>query len=130
MKMTHDYRKLLSRTDAAFTKAAADTLEAAQEVAGRNARSGKFKDSLRIEVVETSGLAITALLGSPLVSARVKEKGGYIEAKNAPRLMIPQDDGSYRSPAAVRIRATPVVTVAGPRFPEFMTRRMREAAGS
>ncbi len=125
MKFVTDYSKLLTALPDAFDLALDDTVKEAQQIASRNSRTGKFADSIRWEHVSGPGGMLTAVIGSPLVSAAVKERGGYITPKSADRLMIPQDDGSYRSPEAVRISAQPAVTPAGERFVDFMTQRLK-----
>ena len=127
MKLTTNYAPLFAKTDKAFGLAVKDTEDAAKENAGRSARTGKFRDSIK-HTLGREGEIRTARVGSPLVSARVKEKGGYMQA-SSDTLYLPAGDGSVRRPEAVRVRATPVVTPAAKRFPEFMSRRMREAAG-
>ena len=127
MKMTHDYASMLSKMPTAFDKAVDDTVQAAQEIAGRNSVSGKFRDSITSLMVSGPAGAVTAVIGSPLVSARVKEKGGY--SAGNPKLLLRLAGGEFRTADAVRIRATPAVTPAAAKFPELMTRRMREAAG-
>lgn len=128
MKMRHDYTRLLAKNEDAFKKAAQDVEDEARRNAERNSRTGRFAASLT-HTVGRDGEVMVARVGSPLVSARVKEKGGFMQATRAATLTLPAGDGTARRPESVRVRATPAVTPAGRRFPEFMTRRMREAAG-
>lgn len=126
MKLQAYPERLLGRTVVAFDRAVADTLDEARRVASRSSKTGRFERSLTSSAIEARGSAVSATIGSPLSSARVKERGGYIQAKRGPFLVIPHPDGSMRKVKAVRIPKRPVVTVAGPRFVDFMTGRLRE----
>jgi hypothetical protein len=127
MKITRNDKPLFDKVDQAFPKAVDDLLTEARANAQRNERTGKFRGSLRTEILAKAGQRRTAIVGSPLVSARAKEKGAFIQPKQGDRLFIPQD-GELRTPTQVRIRATPVVTPAGEKWPELMTRRLQEVA--
>ena len=123
MKMKHDYSKLLKRTEERFELAVQDVEDEAKRNADRNARTGKFSGSIT-HTIGRSGDMLVARVGSPMVSARVKERGGFMQASASDTLYLPQA-GEVRRPTSVRVRATPVVTPAGKKFPEFMSRRMR-----
>lgn len=110
----------------AFDAAVDDTLEEAVRNAERYSKSGKFADSLqRTDPVESTD-RLEARIGSPLRSARAKERGAYIAAEKAKHLVFDAGQG-VRKATAVRIPAQPAVTPAGRRFREFMTGRLREA---
>jgi hypothetical protein len=126
--MTTNYAPLYAHTEEAFTKAVQDTVDEAKANAGRISRTGRFRDSITSLRLPQGKDVLYARVGSPFVSARVKEKGGYMQAKQGDRLYLPAGGGEVRSPTAVRVRATPVITPAGPKFVGFMTRRMAEAA--
>jgi hypothetical protein len=121
IKVTTDASRLLARTDPAFEDAVADTLNAARAEARKHGQTGKFEGSLET-TIDRAGDVKTARLGSSLVSAKVKEKGGFMQGN--PLLLLRLAGGEFRSAAAVRVRATPVVTVAGPKFIDFMKRRL------
>jgi hypothetical protein len=124
MKLTTDYAKLFAPIEAAFDEAVADVVTEAQRRAPR--RTGKFADSIRSQRIPTPAGQFAALVGSPLISARVKEKGGYMAAKQHSTLFIPQSDGSVRRPQAVRVGAQPTVKPAGDQYKGFMTARLRQ----
>lgn len=126
MKMTHDYTPLFAGVEAAFDAAVNDVVTEAQRRAPKS--TGKFAASIRSERVPGPAGVLIAVVGSPLVSARVKEKGGFMQPRKHEYLFIPQADGSVRKVKSVRVRAQPTVTPAGQKFPELMTRRMAEKA--
>jgi hypothetical protein len=127
VRITRNDAAVLNVCIQAHERAVADTLAEARSVAGRYSRTGKFANSLTsLDVAGPAGM-LTTHIGSPLVSARVKEKGGYMAARTHSTLFIAYGD-SVRRPTAVRVRATPVVSVAGPKYPQFATRRARELA--
>lgn len=123
MKLESRHDVLLDRIEPAFEYAVDDTIaEARREV---RSRTGKFARSLRRGATERIGEHLWTRIGSPLASARVKEKGGYMTAKRARWLAIPQQDGSIRQVKAVRIRATPILSKAGPTFPRHFLASLR-----
>jgi hypothetical protein len=129
MRLTTDYAGLFRRTESDFEGAVEDTLGEAKRIADRYRRTGKFAGSLQSTRVSGARNQMNAVIGSPLVSARVKEKGGYIQARKHPTLYIPHPDGGLRTPSAVRIRATPIVTPAGAKFVDYMSARLRRSSG-
>jgi hypothetical protein len=114
-----------------FERAVDDTLDLARVHAERHAKSGTFARSLSRTATQEVDGRLTARIGSPLASARVKERGGYMEARQhipkfGPYLAVRLPDGSVRKASAVRVRATPVVTPAGARWPVILPARLRE----
>lgn len=127
MKAEFHSEVLVERSRAAYEDAVDDTLALAQELAGRHSRSGKFADSLeRTETVEVDGRLETRI-GSPLASARAKEKGAWIAPKNAPYLTIKTADGWRRIKDGVRLAPQPAVVPAGQRFRDIMRARLEGA---
>lgn len=126
--MTHDYSRLLGMTEPAFEAAVQDVEDAAKAEAEKHSRTGKFKDSIT-HTVGREGDDFVARVGSPLVSARVKEKGGFMQSNSGRGLLLRLPGGEYRTVQQVRVRATPVMAPAGAKFAEDMTRRMRERTG-
>jgi len=124
MRFESHHEVLLDRTGPAFERAVDDTLTAARREV--RSRTGTFARSLRRSDIAQVEDRLETVIGSPLASARVKERGGYIRAKRGPYLVIPQRDGSFRKVEAVRVPPTPVLSVAGPTFPEHMAARLRE----
>lgn len=124
MKFRSDHSRILAKPAQAFARATVDTLVEAQRVAPHV--TGKYRASLQLSEATIQGDRMVVRLGSPLAGAKAKEQGAYIQAKRAPWLAIPHGDGTIRKVKAVRIPARPTVTRAGPKFPEFMTRRLRE----
>lgn len=125
MRVESHPEKLLEGIAVAFADAVQDTLEEARRIASRSSRTGKFAASLEATDVALTSNGYEAAIGSPLASARAKEKGAFIQAKRAPYLVIPQPDGSVRKVKAVRLPPRPAVVPAGRRFPEFMTARLK-----
>lgn len=124
MKLDWHPQKLLTHAQEAHDAAVKDTLEAARENASRNERTGKFKDSLQELKVASPANVFVSRVGSDLASAKVKEKGGYMVGR--PYMAVPMPDGSMRSVMAVRVRATPVVTPALPKYREALLRHLKE----
>lgn len=116
--------RLLDAIHRAHDEAVDDTLELAVEIAGRHSRSGKFADSLERTVSVDTGNGLEARIGSPLQSARAKEKGAWIAPKRAPYLTIRTRDGWRRIKDGVRLAPQPVVIPAGRRFGDFMRTRL------
>lgn len=117
--------RLEIRIEAAFDAAVDDTMFEAQDIAERHSRTGKFADSItRTELVVSEG-KLEARIGSPLASAKAKEKGAYIVPVKAPKLVFDAGQG-IRKVDSVRLAPQPAVTPAGRRFAEFMTKRLRE----
>lgn len=112
----------------AFEDAKKDTLVEARGVAAKRSRTGKFADSLELGDTDDQGDRLEARIGSPLVSARAKERGAYITAKRGPYLVFRTGDG-WRKVKAVRLAPQPVVTPAARLFPQFMSQRLREVFG-
>lgn len=129
VKLVTDYTRLLARTPAAFDEALAETVADAQQRAPK--RTGAFARSITSKKITAPANAEAAVVGSPLSSARVKEKGGYMQARKHDTLFIPQADGSVRRPVAVRVRAQPTVAPAAsnPAWSRRMTARLKAKVG-
>jgi hypothetical protein len=123
MKLTSTPEILLRRTEPAYERAVQDTVELAQQLAVKV--SGKWSKSITSKRIST-GTKLVSHIGSPLSSARAHEKGAFIVPKNAPRLVFTLADGQVRSAESVRLTAQPAVLPAGARYPELMTKRLRE----
>lgn len=126
MKLTTNYAPLFAGVEQSFTAAEADTVAEAQRRARK--RTGKWSNSITSQRIPSATGQMSAVVGSPLSSARAHEKGAFIQAKKHEYLYIPQGDGTVRKVKSVRINAQPAITPAGDKFPEFMTRRMQERA--
>jgi hypothetical protein len=126
VKLQLDHAKILQRGPQAHERAVADVVKDAQ--ARAPVASGKFKRSIRSEVIERNERVTASIVGSPLASARVKERGGFMEAKRADRLYIPLG-ADVRSPESVRVAAQPTVVPAGDKYPDYMARRLKELSG-
>lgn len=123
---THDDMLLLEAREA-FTAARDDVLAEAYRQARKYSKSGKFADSIvATDVTEADG-RLTASVGSPLVSARAKERGAYIEAKAGKWLTFMGNEGHLVRVAAVRIPKQPAVVPAGRLFIDFMRARLKAA---
>lgn len=119
--------QLLESIRTAYDAAVDDTLELARELAGRHSRSGKFAESLeRTPTVETAG-RLEARIGSPLASAKAKEKGAWIAPKRATYLTIKTVDGWRRIKDGVRLAPQPAVVPAGQRFRDLFRARLERA---
>lgn len=128
MRLSTDYERMFADNEAAFDDAVADTVAEARHRA--RVVTSKFQRSIQSMRVSGRAHELNAIVGSDLVSARAHEKGAYIVAKKHSTLFIPAGDGTVRRPQAVRIPAQPAVIPAGEKFPEFMTRRLRERRGA
>jgi hypothetical protein len=106
----------------AFDVAIEDTLTDARQRAPK--RTGAFARSLELSEIEDSAGRLSVRLGSSMSSARVKEAGGYIEARNSQYLVFDAGQG-VRKVKAVRIKAQPTVVPAGRAFPQRMTDALR-----
>lgn len=123
---SHAEERIIRPIAAAHDEAIDDTLEVARVRARQYRRTGRFEGSLtRSDAVEVSAGRREARIGSPLVSARVKERGAFIQAKRAEYLVFDAGHG-VRKVKSVRVPATPVVTPAGHRFPALMHDALRE----
>lgn len=109
----------------AFDEACIDALEDARQVAGRNSRTGRFAQSLTISETVHTATGLEASIGSPMRSAKAKEKGAFIQAKRGKYLTF-KIDGQFKKVESVRLAPRPVVAPAGRRFPRYMTFRLRE----
>lgn len=115
----------------AFDAAVDDTVAVAQANAGRYSRTGRFAGSITRTEAREVGDRLEARIGSPLSSARAKEKGAYIAAKrDIPKfgryLAIPAGDGTLRKVEAVRLPPRPAVGPAVRRYPDLMAARARQ----
>lgn len=124
MRFTSTRGPLLDHVNDSFERAVEQTLDDARRAV--RSKTGTFARSLRRGDTEHSGDQLRTVIGSPLASARVKERGGFMQAKKAKWLAIPQQDGSIRKVKSVRVPASPVVSVAGPRFLEYMLDQLRQ----
>ena len=130
MKLESHADRLLERIHGAFEAAVDDTLELAHALAGKHSRTGKFAASLeRTATVETDG-RLEARIGSPLRSARAKEKGAWIAPKNGPYLVFNAGDGVRKVATGVRLAPQPAVVPAGQRFRDIMRARLERAGVS
>lgn len=125
---SHAQERVLDPMDRAFDLAVDDTLADAKREASKHRRTGKFEGSLERTDAAAEGDRLIARIGSPLVSAKAKEKGAYIHAKRGKYLVF-KVAGGVRKVEAVRLAPQPAVTPAGGRFPRFMAARLVEALG-
>lgn len=124
---THD-ELLFAESDIAFERAKLDVLEEAERLAERHSRTGKFARSLvATDTAQVDG-RLVARIGSPLSSARAKEKGAYIVAKHGPHLVF-RVGGHVVKVGAVRLPPQPTVIPAGRQWRSFVTARLRELRG-
>lgn len=123
---SHSRERIVLPAIAAFDQAVDDTLDQAQTNADRHSQTGKFATSLtRTDPREVADGRHEARVGSPLSSAKAKERGAFIQAKRGPYLVFNAGDG-VRKVSAVRLAPRPVVGPAVRRFPEFMRIRLVE----
>lgn len=131
MKLESNASDVLRRVDLAFELAVADTRDLARENAAKHDRTGRFSDSIVSSPPIQTADGFEASIGSPLSSAKAKEKGAFIQAKRGRYLVFDAGQG-VRKVEAVRLRPQPAVTPAGRRFaaPDGpMTQRLREQLG-
>lgn len=131
MKLESRADDLMRRMDLAFELAVADARDDARAEASKHDRTGKFSASIVSSPPVDTGDGYEASIGSPLSSAKAKEKGAYITAKRGKYLVFDAGQG-VRKVQAVRLRPQPAVTPAGRRFsaPDgAMARRLREQLG-
>lgn len=122
---SHAEERIIAPIAVAHDEAIDDTLELARVRARQYRRTGKFEGSLtRSDVVEVGSGRREGRIGSPLVSARVKERGAFIQAQRAEWLVFDAGHG-VRKVKSVRVPATPVVTPAGQQFPALMHDALR-----
>lgn len=129
---SHALEVLMDESWVAFEGAIDDSLAEARRRAPHV--TGKYRDSIQATPIVVTDRGFEARIGSPLSSARVKEVGGFIQAKAsraagrfAGYMRIPFAGGGWATVEAFRIRATPTIVPAGRKFPAFMTARLREA---
>lgn len=125
---SHAQERIVDPIEGAFDAAVDDTLEVARANARRYSRSGRFAASLTRTPTVRTGDRLEARIGSPLSSARAKERGAYIAAKrDIPKfgryLAVARPDGTLRKAEAVRLSPRPVVLPAGARWPELLRAR-------
>jgi hypothetical protein len=119
--------RVFDRIEGAFDAAVDDTVDEAQLLASRYSRTGKRERSItRTPPVEVGSGRIEARIGSPLVSAKAKEKGAYVQAKRGKYLVFRVPGGVVKV-EAVRLAPQPAVAPAAARFPQFMAQRLAEA---
>lgn len=128
MKLESRAAEVFAGVDAAFEAAVLDTAEEAQRLARQHSRTGKFAASIEASEIVATSEGLEARIGSPLSSAKAKEKGAYITPKRGDYLVFDAGSG-IRRVKSVRLRPAPVVTPAGRRFDLFMTRRLKEVFG-
>lgn len=106
-----------------FGLAADDVVRLAQARAPK--RTGRFARSIQRTAVRHEGASrLVCEVGSPLVSARAKEKGALISAKRGRYLVFNAGSG-VRKVTAVRLRPQPSVTPAGRQFTRLLAARLR-----
>jgi hypothetical protein len=124
--------ELVRGIEQAFASALDETVEDARRRAPK--RTGMWARSIDAERTTHAGDRLESAIGSPLVSAKVHERGGYITPKRAKALAIPQPDGSIRLSKAVRIPPHPAIIPAargfGDRFLEKLRRVDARLGGS
>ena len=117
---------LLAKPRQAFEAAVDDVVTLARAHAARNSRTGEFERSITRSETVDSGDRLEARVGSPLSSAKAKEKGAFIQAKRGRYLVFNAGDG-VRKKESVRLRPQPAVTPAGQQFrSQLMPARLRE----
>ncbi len=124
MKLTTNYTSLTGRMQPAFDLAVQDTVKEAQARAKKV--TGKWSKSITSKKIGNNTNSTTAVVGSPLASAKAHELGAYITPRTAPRLVFSLANGDVRSAEAVRIPPQPAVIPAGGMFKTFMTKRLQE----
>ncbi len=118
---------LLNRTGSAFQGAVNDVIGDAANRAPK--RTGRFAKSITHSAIEQTSTGVRTTVGSPLSSARVKEMGGYMQAKSSDRMRF-QINGQWVTAAAFRVRAQPTIGPAARNFPRYMGDRLRALGGS
>jgi hypothetical protein len=125
---------LLEEVISAFEAAKADVVADAQRRAGKTSRTGKFRDSITATETSIDDGALVARVGSPLVSARVKEVGGFIQGRRSQaggrfggHMRFRLREGPWVALEAFHIPAQPTVAPAGRFFAEFFRARLGEA---
>lgn len=126
MKFESRADEILSRRAmTAFDRAVDDTLDVARVNARRHGRTGRFEASLQRTPAGVVGDRLAARVGSPMRSAKAKERGAYIQAQQTPYLVFDAGSG-IRKVKAVRLPPRPVVGPAVARYPRLMAPRLRE----
>lgn len=123
---SHVDELVLEPMDRAFEDAVDDIVAAAQRFAARHSRTGTFERSITRSDTGRSADRLEARIGSPLVSAKAKEKGAFITAKRGKYLVF-KVAGGVRKVESVRLAPQPAVTPAGQQFPRLMAARLVEA---
>jgi len=124
---SHARERLLDPIANAFEAAVDDVVTLARANAARHSRTGTFERSItRTDTVETASGRLEARVGSPLSSAKAKEKGAYIRARRGPYLVFQTNDG-WRKVAAVRLAPQPAVAPAAARFQAILLARIKDA---
>lgn len=123
---SHAKERIFDPIDDAFERAVDDARDLAQRNASAHSRTGKFERSIERTETAREGDRLEARIGSPLVSAKAKEKGAFIQAKRGPYLVF-RVPGGVRKVESVRLAPQPAVTPAGAQFPRLMAARAAEA---
>lgn len=121
MKFESHHEVILGKLEPALIEAADEVVERAEIRAPK--KTGKYAGSIRRSGVEGIARGLRVRVGSPVSSARVKELGGYMEAKRGPYLKIRTPDG-WRTVKAVRVPAQPTVGPAAQEFGEIFFRAL------
>lgn len=134
MRIESNAAALLEEVAAAFEAAKDDVVTEARRRAGKHSRTGRFRDSITDTETSVSDGELVARVGSPLVSAKVKETGGFIQSKRsaaegrlAGHMRFRIRGGPWVALEAFRIPAQPAVAPAGRFFPDFFRARLGEA---
>lgn len=119
---------IIAHAMAAFDGACNDTETFALRIAPWE--TGRYAKSIRMGApAMEDGITVSRRLGSPLRSAGVHERGGWMTAKRKQhgelRFMVNGQWVRVPSPDGIRVRATPTVVPAGRAFPRFMAARLR-----
>ncbi len=122
-----DHGVLLNRTRSAFEGAVNDVIGDAANRAPK--RTGRFAKSISHSAIEQTSTGIRTTVGSPLSSARVKEMGGFMQAKSSDWMRF-QINGQWVSARMFRVGAQPTVGPAARNFPRYMGDRLRALGGS
>lgn len=108
----------------ALELAADDVVGLAQARAPK--RTGRFARSIaRTDAVQEGPDRVTVGVGSPLSSARIKERGGTIRARRGRYLTFPLPGGGFVKVESVRLPARPTVIPAARQFGRFFAARLR-----
>lgn len=125
MRYERHFERLTGKLPKVVGLATQDTLDGIRRRAPR--RSGKYAASIRADI-QRDAKGWKVVVGSPLRSTRIHEKGGIIRVRRAEYLVFNAGNG-VRKVKEVRQRGKPHLEPGSREWPRNFAKRMREVVG-